>query len=202
MVISSSSVFSAKDVESINTPGIPFQGFFLATLSCNILCDALITFGMVYTLLSNRAQVRRTNSVLNLLAIYTINCGILNLVFSIACVTLLAMYRNTLLYTPPSFIMIRLYFCAFMAILNSRDNLRSTLDGSQGVVATFTQLRARTGTPVPGGVQVTIETGTSTTVPGSLLPVKVTSDVSFSDTVLAFDREKYPVPPASVVLPV
>jgi hypothetical protein len=85
-------VFSAKDVESINTLGNPFQGFFLATLSCNVLCDALITFGMVYTLLSNRTEFRRTNSVLNLLAIYTINCGILNLVFSIACIALVLFF--------------------------------------------------------------------------------------------------------------
>ncbi|KAH9030664.1 hypothetical protein EDB85DRAFT_1962479 [Lactarius pseudohatsudake] len=43
---------------------------------------------MVYTLLSNRTQVRRTNSVLNHLAIYSINCGTLTLVFAISCVIL------------------------------------------------------------------------------------------------------------------
>ena len=71
----------------------------MATLSCTVLCDALITVGMVYTLLSYRTQVRRyfvaehcnihysiyagpharTNNVLNILAIYAINCGTLNL---------------------------------------------------------------------------------------------------------------------------
>ena len=35
------------------------QGYFLATVSCNVVCDALITLGMVYTLLSNRTQIRR-----------------------------------------------------------------------------------------------------------------------------------------------
>jgi hypothetical protein len=195
-------VFGTKVLESLASTGNPSQGFFLATVSCNVLCDVLITFGMVYTLFSNRTQVQRTNNVLNLLAIYAINCGILNLAFSTACITLLAVYRNALIYTPPSFIMIRLYFCAFMAILNSRNNLREALDGRESVVTTFTQLKARTGPTIPGGVQVTTESSTSTTVPRSLPPVKVSSDASFSDSVIAFDRGKYPTPPVPGVLPV
>jgi hypothetical protein len=195
-------VFGTKVLEAIHSPGNPSQGFFLALVSCNVLCDALITFGMVYTLLGNRTQVRRTNNVLNLLAIYAINCGVLTLVFSIASIILLAMYRNALIYTPSSFIMIRLYFCAFMAILNSRDDLRETLDGPESVVTTFTQLKARSGTPVPGGVQVTTETSTSTTVRGGLPPVKFSSETSFSDGVMAFEGGKHPVPPLHGVLPV
>jgi len=138
-----------------------------------ILCDVLITFGMVYTLLRNRTHVRRTNNVLNLLAIYAINCGTLNLVFAISCIILYGKYQNALIYIPPSFIMIRLYFCAFMAILNSRDNLRETLDGREGVVTMLTQLEAHTGTTAPCGIQVTTEAWTSAAVPKSPLPVKV-----------------------------
>ena len=74
-----------------------YQHIFLATLSCDLICDILVTLGMVYTLLRNRSLVQRyvrakpkchnlvyketlvrTNTVLNLLAIYAINCGILN----------------------------------------------------------------------------------------------------------------------------
>ncbi|KAH9075022.1 hypothetical protein EDB83DRAFT_2312481 [Lactarius deliciosus] len=44
-----------------------------------VLCDVLITVGMVYYLMSHRTQFRRTNNVLNLLAIYFINCGTLHL---------------------------------------------------------------------------------------------------------------------------
>ncbi|KAH9016369.1 hypothetical protein EDB83DRAFT_229102 [Lactarius deliciosus] len=118
-----------------------FQGFFVATLSVKVFCDILITVGMVYTLLSNRTRVRRTNSVLNLLAIYAVNCGTLHLVFAISCVILFAKSPHTLKYTPSLLIMVRLSLCAFMAILNSRDNLRETLDGPGGVVSTFTNSR-------------------------------------------------------------
>ncbi|KAH9033555.1 hypothetical protein EDB85DRAFT_1951516 [Lactarius pseudohatsudake] len=71
---------------------------------------------MVYTLLSNRTHVRRTNDVLNLLAIYAVNCGILHLMFAIACVVLFATYPNALIYTASFFIMVRLSLCAFMSM--------------------------------------------------------------------------------------
>ncbi|KAH9051966.1 hypothetical protein EDB87DRAFT_619358 [Lactarius vividus] len=150
---------------------------------------------MVYYLLSNRTQVRRTNNVLNLLAIYSINCGTLELVLSVVCLTLFARYRDTLIYIPSLFIMFRLNFCAFMAILNSRLYLRETLNGPGGVVATFTQPKVRTGTTLPWGVQGATETGTNTTVLKSFPPAFVSSDTSLSDSVIAFDRERYLVPP-------
>jgi hypothetical protein len=111
----------------------------------------------------------------------------------------LAKYRNVLLFTPSFFIMNRLYFCASMSILNSRDNLRETLDGPEGVVvATLTQLNA------PAGASSLCDTqddpSTKIAVPKSLPPVSVFSDTSFSDSVIGFDREKYPVSPLSGVL--
>ncbi|KAI9440961.1 hypothetical protein H4582DRAFT_1509283 [Lactarius indigo] len=96
-----------------------FERFFIATLAPGVPCDILINAGMVYYLLSNRSQIRRTNNVLNLLAIYSINCGTLHLVFSVVCLTLFAKYPDTLIYTPTLFIMFRLAFCAFMAIAPS-----------------------------------------------------------------------------------
>ncbi|KAI9453089.1 hypothetical protein BJY52DRAFT_865970 [Lactarius psammicola] len=182
-------VYSAKVLKHIHEPGGLFEGFFIATLSCKVPCDVLITAGMVYYLLSNRTQVRRTNTVLNLLTIYSINCGTLHLAFAISCVTLIAKYPDTLVYTPSLFIMIRLSFCAFMAILNSRDNLRNILDGPESVVATFTQFKVRTGTTDPWGAPDTTETSTNTAVPKSLPPASVLSDAPFSDSVIAFDRK-------------
>jgi len=182
-------VYGKKVLDYIHD-GHYFKDFvlFIATLSCDVMCDVFITFGMVYTLLRNRTQVRRTNNVLNLLAIYTINCGALNLVCGITCITLYSKYRDTLVYTPPSLTVTRLYFCAFMAIINSRDNLRETLDKTGGFVSTFSQLNARTGITTPSGVQVTTESSTNTDVPKSLPPVKRSSGRSFSD------RDKYPMP--------
>ncbi|KAH9004834.1 hypothetical protein EDB83DRAFT_2558479 [Lactarius deliciosus] len=193
-------LYSVKILKHVHQLGIRFQGLSIATLSCKVLCDVLITFGMVYYFLSNRTQVRRTNNVLNLLAIYAINCGTLHLVFAVSSVTLLAKYRDTLVSTPSLFIMFRLYLCAFMAILNSRDNLRETLDGPGGVVTTLTQLKARTDTTVPWGTQNTAEASTSAAIPKSRPPFSVYSDTSFSASVIAFEREMHPVPPVPEVV--
>ncbi|KAH8995159.1 hypothetical protein EDB86DRAFT_3166370 [Lactarius hatsudake] len=152
-----------------------------------VINGVLITAGMVYYLLSNRTQFRRTNNVLNLLAIYSINCGTLDL------------YRDTLIYIPSIFIMFWLNFCAFMAILNSRRYLRFTLNEQGGVVATFTQLKVRTGTTFPWGAQEATEASTNAAVLKSLPPAFVSSDTSLSDSVMAFDRERYLVPPVTVM---
>ncbi|KAI9453080.1 hypothetical protein BJY52DRAFT_1225780 [Lactarius psammicola] len=162
-----------------------------------VLCDVLITVGMVYYLLSNRTQFRRTNTVLNLLAAYAVNCGTLHLVFTICCVTMLAKYGDTLIYVPFFFVMIRLSLCAFMSILNSRDNLRETLEGPGGIVSTLTQLNVHAGTAVPWGAQDTREASTNATVLESLPPASVSFDTSFSDSVIALDRKRHPVPPVA-----
>jgi len=198
-------VFGTNILRRLDEPSYTFEDiiFFIAKLACDVLCDVLITFGMVYILLSNRTQFRRTNSVLNLLAIYTINCGTLNSVFAITCIILYTTgkYEDSPKYAPPSLIMIRLYFCAFMAILNSRDNLRETLDGQGDVVSIFSVLSVRTDTIALGGVQVTTESSTDADVaPKSLSPAKLSSGKLISDVVITFDREKYPTPPVPEVM--
>jgi len=176
---------STKGLEHVPLQGTPLQSIFISSLSCDVVCDFLITCGMVYTLLRNRTRVRRTNNVLNILAIYAINCGILNLVFSISGIILVVRDRDALIYTVPLYIVIRLYFCAFMAILNSRDSLRETLDGPGVVMTTFTQLTpsSNAGNAVRCGVQVTTETSNNLTVSKTLPPVQFSSNTSLSESV-------------------
>jgi hypothetical protein len=57
-------------------------------------------------------------------------------------------------------------------------------------VTVLTQLETRPGATAPRGVQVTTEASTN-----AAIPVKVFSGASISDSVIAFDRQKYPVPP-------
>ncbi|KAH9169404.1 hypothetical protein EDB89DRAFT_1908565 [Lactarius sanguifluus] len=183
-----------------------YQGLCFAGLSCKVLCDALITTGMVYYLLSNRTQVRRTNNVLNLLAIYSINCGTLHLVFSVVCLTsvqptfTLCLWSNINSLNEVRQVSRYAHICPVLLLhvsaqflLNSRRYLRETLHGPEGVVATFTQLTVRTGPTVPWGIEDTTEASTNAAV--SLPPASVSSDTSLSDNVIAFDRERYPVPP-------
>ncbi|KAI9448871.1 hypothetical protein BJY52DRAFT_1228105 [Lactarius psammicola] len=168
----------------------------------SVLCDVLITFGMVYTLLSNHTQVRRTNNVLNLLAIYVINCGTLHFIDSLneACQVSRCAHTCTVPLHHDSTLSLRIHVHSSdprhsNSVLNSRDNLRETLDGPEGVVTTLTQLEVRTGTTVPWGVQDIAEENTNTAVPKSRPPLSIFSNISLSDSVITFDREKYAVPP-------
>ncbi|KAI0262483.1 hypothetical protein BC834DRAFT_972072 [Gloeopeniophorella convolvens] len=120
--------------------------FAITAAALHIPCNTLITSGMVYYLVRNRNAVRRTNSALNLLAFYALNCGILNLVFSVVCFTLLIEFPNTLIFVPFFVLTIGVYFSSFMATLNSRRHVRKILEGS-GVVVTGDRATGAIGAP-------------------------------------------------------
>ncbi|KAN0125348.1 hypothetical protein V8E53_015575 [Lactarius tabidus] len=167
-------VLGVKGLEGITLIGAHFRDIYIATMSCDVLCDALITFGMVYTVLINRVPLpsRSTNSVLNHLAIYAINYGTLNLVFTVSDIILLLVYQDTFIYFVPAFIVIRLYFCAFMANLNTRDNLRATLDRQEIVLGTIPRFTVP-DTPGTRSMQVPPELGSNTAFSKILPSVQV-----------------------------
>ncbi|KAI0258256.1 hypothetical protein BC834DRAFT_101230 [Gloeopeniophorella convolvens] len=116
----------------------------ISGLSMEVACDVVITASMVYYLLTSRTKVKRTHSALTTLAVYSVNSGALTLVFAISCLSTFARYSRTLIYAPFFFVLVRLYTCAFMAILNSRDHIRTTLDAGHGTMVTISQF-----TPAP-----------------------------------------------------
>ena len=67
-------------------------------------------------------------------------------------------------------------------------------------MSTFSQPSEYTDTIVLGRVRVTTESNINADAPKSLPRVKLSSSRSFSDVVIASDREKYPIPPVPVVM--
>ncbi|KAI0297491.1 hypothetical protein B0F90DRAFT_887747 [Multifurca ochricompacta] len=118
-----------------NTPSLPYG---VSTLALEVICGAFITVSMVYYILQQRSGIRRTNRVLKLVTLYIINSGALNLVFATTCLITYVHYPKTLIYAPFFFILIRLYPCSFMTILNSRVNVRSRLRGEGPTIVTIT----------------------------------------------------------------
>ncbi|KAH9982030.1 hypothetical protein BGW80DRAFT_1261096 [Lactifluus volemus] len=81
---------------------------------------------MVYYLLTRDSKIKRhrsSTSPTTILAVYCINSGFLSLVFATICLVTAICYPCTLIYAPFWFILVRLYSCSFMAMLNSRDHL-------------------------------------------------------------------------------
>lgn len=129
-----------------NAPSIPYGA---SSLALEVICGVFITSGMVYYILKQRSGIKRSNRVLNLVILYIINSGGLNLIFATACLITYVKYPKTLIYAPFFFLLIRLYPCSFMTILNSRVHLRSKLRGGEGrTLITITQERVTDRGPV------------------------------------------------------
>ncbi|KAI0247792.1 hypothetical protein BJV78DRAFT_892490 [Lactifluus subvellereus] len=126
-------VFAVKSLQNgfyaDNTPSIPYGA---TVLGLEVVCGVFITVSMVYYILQQRSGIKRNNQVLNLVILYIINSGALNLVFATACLVTYLIFPKTLIYAPFFFILIRLYPCSFLTILNSRVNVRSRLGGGDG----------------------------------------------------------------------
>ncbi|KAH8990079.1 hypothetical protein EDB92DRAFT_2104130 [Lactarius akahatsu] len=112
-----------------------------AGLSIQVACDLTITASMVYYLLTrHETVVKRANlAITTVLALYCVNSGALTLVFSITCLATFMRFSHTLIYAPFFFVLVRLYACAFMAVLNSRSRLRTSLNAEvvKGTMISF-----------------------------------------------------------------
>ncbi|KAI0259019.1 hypothetical protein BC834DRAFT_663044 [Gloeopeniophorella convolvens] len=111
--------------------------YMVACFAFQALCDTSITFGMIFYLSKRRGNFRRTNSALNMLIFYSFNCGVI----SVFCVTMgmicLIELPRTLIWTAFPLSQTKLYFCSFMAILNSRDHVRGLLHRPDGLAASI-----------------------------------------------------------------
>ncbi|KAH9064024.1 hypothetical protein EDB87DRAFT_1601963 [Lactarius vividus] len=112
-----------------------------AGISIQVACDLIITASMVYYLLARHNTVKRRAklAITTVLALYCISSGALTLVFAITCLATFVRLTDTLVYALFYFILVRLYSCAFMAVLNSRDRLRTSLNAEveKGTIISF-----------------------------------------------------------------
>ncbi|KAI0258176.1 hypothetical protein BC834DRAFT_975416 [Gloeopeniophorella convolvens] len=97
-------------------------------LGLQALCDVLITAGMVFYILSHRGPIKQTNAALNVLAFYSFNCGVLNIMCTLGC--LISYIARPIALTWAVFVALqtKLGVCAFMALLNSRQRIRAILE--------------------------------------------------------------------------
>ncbi|KAI0259024.1 hypothetical protein BC834DRAFT_908248 [Gloeopeniophorella convolvens] len=82
---------------------------------------------MVHYLFSNRGRIQQTNSAISTLTFYSVNCGALNIVCTAAAIACLVQLPQALIWTLFFVCQSKLYFCSFMAILNSREYIRELL---------------------------------------------------------------------------
>ncbi|KAI0262481.1 hypothetical protein BC834DRAFT_891571 [Gloeopeniophorella convolvens] len=162
--------------------------FFIATIAMQAACDIIITTSMVCYLMQNRTSVPRTNSVLNMLALYIISCGTLTALSGVTCLITISIFEHNWIYVPFYILQVRLYSCSFMSVLNSRDHIRQKFMGSDGGVITMSQLQRHSNSH---------STNQSRPEDGPHSPIHVATPVrphrasTVSSNTLAFDLEKY-----------
>ncbi|KAI0706368.1 hypothetical protein C8Q76DRAFT_156608 [Earliella scabrosa] len=103
-------------------------------LGLTVVGDMYVATSLCYLLYRGRTRSSySTNSLLNVLMLYTINTGLLTSMFSLACfITYAAMPRNFIflgVYFPLS----KLYLNAFLATLNARGHMRTYTENTISV---------------------------------------------------------------------
>ncbi|TFY61410.1 hypothetical protein EVJ58_g4529 [Rhodofomes roseus] len=93
------------------------------SLAANIACDLVIAAANVYYLEIRRTLSQRTNKAIKLLIVYSLNTYALATVFTLwlAC--------PGLVHAALEFILVRLYPCSLLSLLNSRESIRRALVG-------------------------------------------------------------------------
>ncbi|KAJ7445909.1 hypothetical protein FB451DRAFT_1568017 [Mycena latifolia] len=104
---------------------IPFS---TGGLAFEVATDGLISGSMVYFFAQSRTGFRPTDNALRTLIAYTVNSGMLLMITAICCLaTFVTSATTSLTYALFFFILVRLYGCSLMSILNSRDHVRDKL---------------------------------------------------------------------------
>jgi len=88
-----------------------------------VVADATIASALCIVLAKSRTGFRRTDSLVNILLVYTINTGLLTGIVAVLCFILYAVMLDT-------YIFIKLYLNALLATLNARSNLRDQMNGA------------------------------------------------------------------------
>ncbi|KAK0467945.1 uncharacterized protein EV420DRAFT_1635215 [Desarmillaria tabescens] len=109
------------------TRGRESMPYAVSALACEVISDVVITLSMTYYLRKSKTGISSTSKVLRLLIRYTINTGALTTTTAIASVVSWAVAPDQLVDAALYIVMVRLYTCSFLAILNSRDHLRNVL---------------------------------------------------------------------------
>ncbi|KAK7680559.1 hypothetical protein QCA50_016341 [Cerrena zonata] len=136
-------------------------------LALVVVVDAFIAISLcIYLWQSRTGFSMRTDSLVALLMVYTVNTGLLTSIFSLACfITYAAMPKNYIflaLYFPLS----KLYINALLATLNARDSLKREVQrptSSGSTTDRLTNIRTDDGIPLEFKTVISqMESGVST----------------------------------------
>ncbi|KAF8187610.1 hypothetical protein K438DRAFT_1972750 [Mycena galopus ATCC 62051] len=132
---------------------VPFSTSSLAFEAC---ADILIAGAMTYYLNNNIARYFRTNKIINLLVLYSVNSGAITMLLAIACLVAWAASNTTLIEGLFFWLLVRFYALSFMSILNSREHIREQMDEPSRGILTFPSFATSTTEQTAPEAKVTV----------------------------------------------
>jgi len=95
-----------------------------------VVADAIIASALCIVLAKSRTGFRRTDSLVNILLVYTINTGLLTGIVAMLCFILYAVMPDTYIFLAIYLNLSKLYLNALLATLNARSNLQDQMNGA------------------------------------------------------------------------
>ncbi|SJK99710.1 uncharacterized protein ARMOST_03021 [Armillaria ostoyae] len=118
-------------LQTTNSPGFSLAGKL--SVSSGMAFDVIVTLVMIISLHRARSGISRSDHVITLLTLFTINTNLISTLLSAGALVTLLVLPDATIYGGISFLIVKSYLNSFLAILNSRDYLREKLDPSMSI---------------------------------------------------------------------
>ncbi|KAF8204382.1 hypothetical protein K438DRAFT_558916 [Mycena galopus ATCC 62051] len=106
-----------------------------ATLISICVADSILAGFLCVLLWNSRSGIRRTNSVISTLILYTVTTGLLTTVVAIATLIIMLSMKETFAYAGAFYMLSKLYFSSLLATLNRREKIRTQMDATSGIIS-------------------------------------------------------------------
>jgi len=138
------------------------SSLFYADFAAMIAADTTIALSLILFLHTSRTGIRKTESLINILIMYTINTGLLTAADCSAGLITFVVMPDNLVYVTFYLQLSKLYVNAYLATLNARENLRDRSQVNEHVSINLSQMSHPHG--ARSGQFVTSATSDSTMV--------------------------------------
>ncbi|KAK0440425.1 uncharacterized protein EV420DRAFT_1752727 [Desarmillaria tabescens] len=122
---------SQHRLQTSNSPGFSLAVKLAA--SSGMAFDVIVTLAMITSLHRVRSGIIRSDHVITLLTLFTVNTNLITTLLSVGSLVTFLVLPDATVYGGISFLIAKSYLNSFLAILNSRDYLREKLDPSMSI---------------------------------------------------------------------
>jgi len=126
---------TSRTIRTTGLEALDLIGELDATLISICVADSMIAGFLCVLLWNSRSGIRRTNSVISTLILYTVTTGLLTSVVAIATLIIMLTAKGTYAYAGAFYMLSKLYFSSLLATLNRREKIRTQMDDTSGIVS-------------------------------------------------------------------